>query len=196
MLNNQILWYHFHYIKNHILLYVFFTIFIFCARYVQLDLLQTFTYIFIIILNYELYVNIKKFFNVEYQIICIWPWDMKYLIKKIAISAYIKIVFFLILFVLIKFENINPLNIAIIGTFLLVCYLFNLFTYILKFTINIRYFFIILNLCFGVLYFIWDFIQHKSGLFIIFVNLVVGTVLHCLSKKLAKKISFEKNIQE
>lgn len=196
MLNNQIFWYHFHYIKNHILLYSFFTIFILCSRYVQLNLLSTFIYIFIIILNYELYINIKKFLNVESQIICIWPIAMQSLIKKIAMSAYIKIAFFLILFILAKFEDIDLRNVYLLGTALFVCYLFNLFTYILKFTISIRYFFIILNFGFGLLYFIWDFIQYKDVAIIIFANFIISIVLYCLSKKLIKKISFEKNIQE
>lgn len=196
MSNNHLFWYHLHYIKNHVLLYSFFAIFISCAHYVQLNFFSTFTYIFIIILNYELYVNIKKFLNVEYQIICTWPIDMKSLIKKIAISAYIKIASFLILFILIKCENINLRTIFMFGSFLLVCYSFNLFAYILKFTINIRYFFIMLNLGFGLLYFVWDFIQYKDELVIIFTNFIISFLLYCLSKNLTKKISFEKNIQE
>lgn len=191
IMRNQFFWYHLQYVKSHMLTYTIFTIFTLLLSFMHVNLLPTLSSIFIAILSYEIHANTKKFFNIKHQIIFSCPIELKTLIKKIAMSTFIKALFFLTLFFLFHFKNIW--DVFVFCSFILVCYRFNILAYILKFKKRSRYYLIVLNFYFSLLYAVWYYMQFQSCLFIISVNIIICILLYFISEKI-KNISFEKII--
>ncbi len=174
-------------IKNRKIISISYVIVVCVLLRIDISLIGTLLCVFVTSIVFDVLINFDTVFGLNNQILCTLPFSPRTLIESYVFAAYIKICIVLTFSFALKFAKLSDVLIFVISLAMFFIFSLNIYSMFL-FMKKVHVYFIV-NLSFGILFFVFDTINKCSCscvpivmLCLVFLNAIVyKKFFHCTS---------------